>query len=287
MIEQIPGKPSAGTSGANRSPKRGEIGWSPLQSEGPRRFGPFEFHPRRRLLFRGVRRIDVGEKAIAMLGTLIRHEERVVTYQELVAAAWPMNSNATFHDVQQAMRPLLKTLVHRSHRFIETIDGRGYCFNPLPNDLAALPKVEAQVVRWGPVEGRNPGILIDGTRQFVPWDTLKSEVEERLLIQLGRHIPIGCSVQLDAFRGRENWLVRILRSDGGPIGYVWFGPNPDNKWEFDGLVRVGEEILRINRMIVWQVFQRYSDGSYRRIEARTIRRRSAPQEKRSSEGPTP
>lgn len=124
------------------------------------------------------------------------------------------------------------------------------------------PRGQAQLTRWGPTDGRSPGILItnSGANEFIPWTELKPDVERRLLCQLGLHLPANCSVELDEFHGRENWLVRILDREGKPLGYVWFGTDADKEWAYDGLVRVGNE-----NCVVWQTFQRYSDGSYWRI----------------------
>jgi transcriptional regulator with XRE-family HTH domain len=121
---------------------------------------------------------------------------------------------------------------------------------------------EAQKVRWGPVDGRPAGILIVSPFEaFIPWTELKREGELKLINQLGRLVPPGCNVALKEFKGRKDWLVRILSPETKPIGDVWFGPDPEKVWTFDGMVRVGSAD-------VWQVFQRFSDGSYRRIKAK-------------------
>jgi len=123
---------------------------------------------------------------------------------------------------------------------------------------------ERQRVRWAPVDGGQPGISIVGDPgNFVPWRRLKEEVQERLLPQI-RNVPVGSTVSLHSYRGRTNWIVRITDPNANEVGDVWFGPDPKNKWSYDGLVRVGGTDSR-GRLVVWQVFQRYSDGIYRRI----------------------
>jgi transcriptional regulator with XRE-family HTH domain len=122
---------------------------------------------------------------------------------------------------------------------------------------------EPQQTEWGPNKGEPPGIICyqDNARiDFIPWATLKNEVEKRLLNQLGPHIPTNCKVILDDYRGRANWLVRIIDAHEQRLGYVWFGTDADNDWRWDGLVRTGDDTY-----VVWQVFHRYSDGSYARI----------------------
>jgi hypothetical protein len=121
---------------------------------------------------------------------------------------------------------------------------------------------QAQRVRWAPVDGRSAGIVIDGRIQtFLPWRALKMEVEQKLLNQLGRLVPTGCTAVLREFRGRKDWTVRILSPEGAYVGSIWFGPDPEKEWSFDGMVRAGHDD-------VWQVFQRFSDGSYRRLKAK-------------------
>jgi transcriptional regulator with XRE-family HTH domain len=123
---------------------------------------------------------------------------------------------------------------------------------------------EPQRVRWSPVDGGPPGIsIISDPGHFVSWPHLKKEIEECLLPQI-RNVPVGSTVSLRPFRGRPNWVVRITDPSTNEVGDVWFGPDPKNKWGYDGLVRVGGTDSR-GRLVVWQVFQRYSDGIYRRI----------------------
>lgn len=125
-----------------------------------------------------------------------------------------------------------------------------------------------QQVRWGPVDGLQPGITLDGmNREFIAWEQLRIEIQTRLLNQLGRSLPVGCSVTLGDFHGRQNWLVQVINPDGRVLAHVWLGPDPDSGWRFDGRVRIGLA-LDDHHAEVWQIFERFSDGSYRRLEAR-------------------
>jgi len=122
---------------------------------------------------------------------------------------------------------------------------------------------ERQKVRWGPVDARPAGITIVSPQEgFIPWKDLRTEIKQKLLNQLGMHVPPECDVALNEFHGRKDWIVSILDASSKRIGDVWFGPDPEKGWEFDGLVRVGNTE-------VWQVFERFSDGSYRRIRAKS------------------
>jgi len=126
---------------------------------------------------------------------------------------------------------------------------------------------QAQKVSWGPPD-HPPGIAIDSpVRTFVPWSVLRPEIEQRLLPKV-RVLPVGCTVELGEFRGRKHWIVRILDPNHVEIGNIWFGTDPNNKWAWDGKVRLGP--FRAKDAIpykVWQVFERYTDGTYRRVEA--------------------
>lgn len=97
-------------------------------------------------------------------------------------------------------------------------------------------------------------------------DKLETEITTRLLNQLGLHIPPKCSVALDDFKRSETMLVRIINLEGAHLGYVWFGTDPHNNWAWDGLVRVGDDTY-----VIWQVFDRYSDGTYCRIRCQPPR----------------
>jgi DNA-binding winged helix-turn-helix (wHTH) protein len=162
-------------------------------------------------------------------------------------------------------------------RLIQTHPTVGHAFIAIPskimqdnsqsieNSEISIPK--PQRVRWGPVDGKPAGLCVESCLSglFVSWNDLKPEVERMLLPQV-RQIPIGSSVHLRSFRDRENWIVRIVDPKGNEVGDIWFGPDADKQWSFDGLVRLGEPDRRAPDLaVVWQTFQRYSDGSYRRV----------------------
>lgn len=63
---------------------------------------------------------------------------------------------------------------------------------------------------------------------------------------------------------RKGWTVRVLSKEGQELGYVWFGSNPESALAYEGLVRVGTAIEG-GPTVVWQTFERFSDGTYRRV----------------------
>ena len=131
-----------------------------------------------------------------------------------------------------------------------------------PASTATQPTLhpEPQQVRWGPVDGREAGICISGCDKFIPWIELREEIQQRLLPQVSK-VPLGSTVALKDLAGKQDWTVQIIGSSGNEIGHVWFGPDPSNDWAFDGLVRVGKPTVPA---VIWDTFQRYSDGSYRK-----------------------
>lgn len=131
----------------------------------------------------------------------------------------------------------------------------------------ASQSLKPQETRWGPVDGKEPGIYISSPEVTitVPWASLKSEIETRLLPQVVQ-VPAGSAVELRDFRGKRNWIVAVISPSKERVANVWFGPDPMSNWAFDGLVRVGRPDADDpeGKAVVWQTFQRFSDGSYRR-----------------------
>lgn len=124
----------------------------------------------------------------------------------------------------------------------------------------------AQKVRWGPNDGLGPGMRVwdeGGYEQFMGWEELKREFRAKLLPQTLRNSS-GFDVAKRPHDGKDNWLVDLIDPEGQPLCAVWIGVDPDSGWQFDGLIRFGGE----KPPHVWQIYQRYSDGSYRRVASR-------------------
>jgi len=118
-------------------------------------------------------------------------------------------------------------------------------------------------VRWAPVDTGQPGInfLVNDSlpESFIPWFELEDEIRTKLLTQVIQ-VPEDYNLELNTFKGKPNWRIRIEKL-GTIIGHIWFGPNPENGWKFDGFVRIGKP----EGTEVWQTFQRYSNGTYIRL----------------------
>jgi hypothetical protein len=132
------------------------------------------------------------------------------------------------------------------------------------------PQRDAQQVRWGRPDDRPAGIIVlsaEGAEvEFIPWAALKRELETRLLPQLFAD-PHGFTLKTADYHGKSDWLVQVVSPSGEPYCDVWFGPDPESGYAFDGLVRVGDP--EAEETPVWQVYQRFSDGTYRRLAAVT------------------
>ena len=128
-----------------------------------------------------------------------------------------------------------------------------------------------QRVRWNSGYNREggPGLEVESEQgvDFIPWEELKLEIENELFYHLGRVLgDAKYTAELSDFHGRKNHLMGIVKESGEKVGSIWLGTDPYSGWKWDGLVRVGKAINEHEHK-VWQIFERYSDRTYRRIEA--------------------
>ena len=129
-------------------------------------------------------------------------------------------------------------------------------------------KVHPQLVRWGPSDSYPAGLRVWDTNnvegEFVYWACLKAELDHKLLPQLFVD-PSGYHIDVRDHLTKKHWLVQVIDESGNRYCDLWFGGDPENGWAFDGMVRVGDADVELP---VWQTYQRYSDGSYRRLFSR-------------------
>ena len=129
-----------------------------------------------------------------------------------------------------------------------------------------VPAPRAQLVRWGPSDGLPAGIKLTEKGRpreiFIAWSELKDELCSRLLPQLLAS-PEGFTFITAEHYGKQDWLVYLVNAKNQNVCFVWLGVNPAEGWKWDGLIRVGH----LERAEVWQVYHRYSDGSYRRLKS--------------------
>ena len=120
-----------------------------------------------------------------------------------------------------------------------------------------------QKIFWGVNQGYKAGAFINSLQgAFIEWKELKKELEEKVITQCPRIIPVHSKAELKDFYGKKDWTIEIVTPKGQILGSVWVGSDPQKNWNLDGLVRVGH-VISDTEWEVWQIFQRYSDGSYR------------------------
>jgi hypothetical protein len=122
-----------------------------------------------------------------------------------------------------------------------------------------------QEVAWAPDGGGPPGIEIRSpATAFISFDTLKEEIPRRLFNQVDQ-VPDKSTIRVADLLGKPNMIVQVVKPGGEVIGNMWFGKDPrENGFNWDGLIRVGvPKEMRDDRVaLVWETFQRHSDGSY-------------------------
>ncbi len=155
------------------------------------------------------------------------------------------------------------------HDTFEAIDKFIATYTNTPTSIKNKPYITPakQKVFWSINQGSPAGVFINSFKgQFIEWSVIKKEIETKVISQCPRIIPVGSTVEVGDFYEKKNWVIWIYDKKGNEIGSVWIGGNPLNKWFLDGMVRIGKTISD-TEWEVYQVLQRYSDGSYRLVQS--------------------
>src|SRR5215813_2607410 len=93
------------------------------------RFGPFQFDPNTRLLYRADERIALTPKAADLLLVLLQHDRRLLGKEELLRLVWP-DTFVEDGNLSKHIFFLRKTLgeTDEGAAYIETVPKRGYRF---------------------------------------------------------------------------------------------------------------------------------------------------------------
>ena len=93
------------------------------------RFGAYRFDPARYALTQGGTPIPLRPQACELLAYLLRHRDRVVPKEELLAQVWPGQyvGDAVLHACVLAVRTALHD-TGRTPALLHTVRGRGYRF---------------------------------------------------------------------------------------------------------------------------------------------------------------
>ncbi|WP_433975565.1 winged helix-turn-helix domain-containing protein [Tunturiibacter lichenicola] len=107
-------------------------------------FGPFRVDPERETLLREGEPVALTPKTFQILLVLIRHNEEVVTKDELMRAVWP-DTFVEEANLSRNIFMLRKALgeTAQDHRYIVTVPGRGY---RLAENVQVIPEQEVKIV---------------------------------------------------------------------------------------------------------------------------------------------
>ena|SRR5947209_5823163 len=135
--------------------------------------------------------------------------------------------------------------------------------------VVAGAKVVPQLVLWAPSDRDGSRLRVFTTEnveeRWIGSDELKAELNENLLPQMFAKNSGEYSFAISDYHGKKDWLMFVVDDRGQQICDVWLGKDPEKGWEWDGMVRVGDGD---HEPYVWQVYQRYSDGTYRRLRSK-------------------
>jgi DNA-binding winged helix-turn-helix (wHTH) protein len=244
--------------------------FAPLNS-GTLHFGEMSIDMVGRLVYRRGQLVNFSSEYFGLLARLVERRPELVETEELCAISHSTPATLT-RQISTIRSKLGQT---RSRPYIRRERKEGYRFvaeeTPTAWSKSVAGRIDKlarpQLVHWGVNHGKPAGLLINDTNgEFVPWPKVKVEVEKSLLRLIEKR----------PFRGEPDFIVHILGPLGDDVGSVWFGNNPDRGWLWDGFVRIGKT-LTDDKHIVWQTFQRYSDGSYRMLSAQDVGRESKKQ----------
>jgi hypothetical protein len=135
----------------------------------------------------------------------------------------------------------------------------------VPRALPRAKPAEPQAVRWSPIDQRGAGMCLDAScAEFLLWGSVKDELERQVLPALSE-IPAGSAAKLIDDQGRRDWIIAVVTAEGGMVAHVWLGADPTRNWVNDGRVRIGTPMAPVG---IFGTFQRYSDGTYRRVDVK-------------------
>ena len=107
-------------------------------------FGPFRVDPEKETLLREGEPVALTPKTFQILLVLIRHNEEVVTKDDLMKAVWP-DTFVEEANLSRNISMLRKALgeTAQDHRYIVTVPGRGY---RLVENVHLIPDQEVNIV---------------------------------------------------------------------------------------------------------------------------------------------
>jgi DNA-binding winged helix-turn-helix (wHTH) protein len=202
------------------------------------RFGPFLLDPVARVLLRHGQPVIVTMKVFETLVFLVQNRGRVLGKDEMLATLWP-DTAVEESNLAQNISTLRKALDDRpkAHRYIATIQGRGYSFVATVSEITTEPDI-AESVEANPFERAlnvvsgsegeaHPSKL--GLRDFSKWiaPALFAALATNLLYRhVSRHTVFYSSVPLTS--GVGSAVCPSFAPDGERIAFSWDGEKRDN-----------------------------------------------------------
>src|ERR1700689_1592168 len=107
-------------------------------------FGPFRVDPEKEILLRAGEPVQLTPKTFQILLVLVRHNEEVVTKDDLMKAVWP-DTFVEEANLSRNIFMLRKALGEspKDHQYILTVPGRGH---RLAESVGLLPEQELSIV---------------------------------------------------------------------------------------------------------------------------------------------
>gem|GEM_PF-2901661 len=228
----------------------------------------FEIDLANRRLWRNREMLSLTERDFDFIAVLVKRGE--ISREEAAGIYHQPDFKYVYKQISD-LRARLRDRT-RPYRLIQTMRDRGYRLaqraQEIPDNYSrAISDVTEpavpQVTLWAPVFGGPPGIFINRVGgKLILWKELQQEILEGLFPQAVRCIAKGSTVALLPLRDQPNFRIGIVSPSEKIVGRVWFGADPKRGWRFDGKVRIGTT-RGLYFAEVWQIYTRYSDGSYR------------------------
>lgn len=205
-------------------------------------FGSFELDEKRAELRHEGRRLEILPKPLALLRYLVRHRERVVPAEEILAVVWPetvVSDSALASALKQVRRVLGDD--GTSQQFLRTLRGRGYRF------VAPVHQVNSSPLAASPGEEAVADGIPFGGDVFVGRRPLLRELVRRLeAARTGR----GGVVLLagEAGIGKTGVLTRLAaaaRARAFPVHRAWCyeGEGAPPLWPWEQILRgLGQDL---------------------------------------------
>jgi len=196
---------------------------SAAAAPGVLQFGEFTLDPRRFELHRGPDLLHLQPKTFDLLHHLLRHADRVVEKDELLAAVWP-GVVVTEHSLTRCIKDLRKALDDDAGapRYIETVARRGYRMLVQPQAQAAAAAPAQAAAATGLAADAGTAAALDSTLSAAAGASVRTGITQRRTWPWALAVLALVAALLVAFFGRSPPLptasIAVLPFDNLGIG---------------------------------------------------------------------